>query len=691
MTQARMSESSRRQAAERRRVLQIAKAVSATIGSDFFESAVQNLAAVFDADCVYIGELASPPGTRIRCLAASWKNEEIDHLEQSSSTAAAGQVLADGVFTCSKDATRFFPLDPLLDALHAQAYAGVRLADSAGQIIGLLALVSSQQLVDVAVVKAVLETFAPRAAAELERKRADDLLRQNEERYRAFVATNPDAMWRIEFAEPIPLDLPEEEQVERIYKFGYMAECNAAMSHLAGAPSPETLTGIRFANLVPRDDERIFAELLLAIRSGFRNVTIETKPLDKNGEPLYRLRSQFGIVEDGKLLRIWGMTRDITELRRAELAAAASERQFREVLERIQLPALILARNGMVTFCNDRFLEIARRTREEIRKAEWLGSTVPDPERDRWRSAFFDEKQEAQSALRHFEGVVLPADAPPRVIAWSTIPLRSSDGGAVGLAAVGQDMTEQRALEAEVFQSQKLESIGRMAAGVAHDFASFLTVILGRTALLLDQIHESDPLHTTVSEINNAASECAQLTQKLLAIGRKQPLQPMAIALNDVIKAYEDRIRTLAGESIQLQLSFDPISPTIYADPAQVHRILSNLVTNARDAMPDGGQLRIATSHVTVAEQGMEHLKDIGPGNYAILSISDTGMGLSDQIKEHLFEPFFTTKAPGRGTGLGLSTVYGIVRQSSGYIRIDTPPGGGTIVEILFPTAARQP
>jgi len=688
MTQPRMSERLRKDAAERRRILQIAKAVSATICSDFFNSAVSHLAAAFDADCVYIGELASPPATGIRTLAAFWKGEQSDHLDQSSSTTAAGHVLADGVFTCSKGASLFFPLDPLLDALHADAYAGIRLADSAGQIIGLLVLIRSGPPVNIGVVKAVLETFAPRAAAELERKRSDDLLRQNEERYRAFVSTNPDAMWRIEFEEPIPLDFSEEEQVEWIYKFGYLAECNAAMSRLAGASSPESLTGIRFANLAPREDERLFQELLLAIRSGFRNVTIETKPLDESGEPLYRLRSQFGVVQDGKLLRIWGTTRDITELRRAELASAAAERRFREVLETIQLPALILSPNGAVSFCNDCFRRIAGLADIEIKTKLWLGSMIPDSERDRWRDAFAEPQRGTRNLSRHFEGVILPSDSPPRLIQWNTIPLHGDKHA--GLAAIGQDITEQRALEAEIQQTQKLESIGRMAAGVAHDFNGFLTVILGQAGLLLEQIPSSSPFYESLSEIRAAAFESAQLTQKLLTIGRIQDLHPASIALNEVIAGYEGMIRNVVGERIQLHFALDPVSPTILADTAQIHRILTNLVSNARDAMPNGGRLRIATSHLSVGEEGIEHVKGINPGSYAVLSISDTGAGLSEAIRSHLFEPFYTTKEPGRGTGLGLSTVYGIVRQSNGYIRIYTPPDGGTTVDIFFPTTPRH-
>jgi PAS domain S-box-containing protein len=661
----------------------VAKVVSGTIGKDFFASMVKHLADALDADGVYIGELIDNPTARVKTLAAYWKNGQSYDSDQELSSTAAGHILRDRDFLCSKNVTRLFPFDRLLEAVHAETYVGIHLADSRAQTIGLLALIKSQPMNDLLSVKSVLEAFAPRASAELERKRADDTVKEDEERYRAFISTNPDGMWRIEFEQPIPVGLPEEEQIERIYQFGYVAECNEAMCRLAGV-TLERLVGARVGDVVPRSDERILNELRSAVRSGFSNATVETHPLDESGRPLYRLRSQFCIVEDGELRRIWGTTRDITELRRAELAAAASDRQFRQTMETIRLPAVILNPDGSPAFCNDCFLQMAHRQMEELTRTHWLEGIVPDQERNLWKTALVQQKDKQQATFEHFESTIHSNnDAPPRLIAWDTIPLRNAHGEFAGLAAIGQDITRQRAVELEIRRAQKLEGIGHLASGVAHDLASFLTVILGRTSLLLDETDKADSRYSPLKSIEKAASECAQLTKQLLAIGRKQDLHPSAISLNTLVVDYESTIRDLIGPRVQLVIKLHPESGSFSADRAQIQRVIANLVTNARDAMPDGGQLTISTSPVIVG--GFRPML-MNPGIYTRLSVTDTGSGLSDEIQSHIFEPFFTTKPPGKGSGLGLSIVHGIVSQSGGHIRVHSRPGQGTTIEIFFPS-----
>ena len=429
---------SRLEVARRRRVLQVAKGLSATFGADFFHSVVKHLATAFQADLVYLGELSGTPSDRIRTLAVFEKCQTADNFEERLAGTAAGQVMADGVFLCSKDALRIFPEDKQLKT-GAEAYAGIRLCDSGGQPIGLLAIVSNHQILDIQLAKSVLETFAPRTAAELERKRIDDIHRENEERYHAFVSTNPDAMWRVEFERPIPLNLPEDEQLDRIYRFGYLAECNQALATLAGQ-SVEQLVGSRLDVIAPRTDSTVEEGLRSAIRSGFGATSMETTVRDKNGHHLHRLRSQFGIVENGELRRLWGTGRDITDLRRAEHSVAASERRSREVLEGVHLLAVILNPQGAITFCNDFFVRLTQRSRAELAGSNWLDDVVPAGESEIWKEAML-AGQTRSNATAHFEGAIIPRDGELRPVLWDTICLRNQDDELTALAAIGRDLT----------------------------------------------------------------------------------------------------------------------------------------------------------------------------------------------------------------------------------------------------------
>jgi two-component system cell cycle sensor histidine kinase/response regulator CckA len=673
----------RLEAAKRRRVLEMAKGLSATLGKDFFNSLTQHLAGVFHADFAYVGELTGAHQDRIRTLAAYRKDGAPEDFQQGLSGTAAGRVLRDGVCICRKDATRMFPLDAQLSSLNAQGYAGIRLYDSVGQSIGVLAIASKQRLADAQLVESLLETFAPRTAAELERKRAEDVHRKNEERYHAFVSTNPDAMWRIEFSEPIPLSLPEDEQIERIYRFGYVAECNAAAARLIGAESAEKLLGSAFEVVAPRADARLREELRSAIRSGFRSATIETRPIDASGQLLYRLRTDFGIVENGELRRVWGTVRDITGLRRTELSLAASERRFREVLEGVRLPAIMMDLQGAITFANECFLGLSQRSKEEAFALHWLEGVVPAGESRVWK-AILQPGEKAQQATTHFEGAIIRRDGPQHAIEWSTIGLRGQDDRLEEIAAIGRDITHERLLEMEIRQAQKLESIGRLAAGVAHDFNNMLTIILGRTSQLLDQVTESDPKRANIGAIEEAATLCFKLTGQLLAFGRKQSLHPEYILLNETIVSAKAMILNLTGDGIEVNFELDPDLWRVYADGTQIQRALVNLVSNARDAMPEGGKLTIATSNLVINVEDKAY-PGIQPGKYVRLSVSDSGVGLTEEVRKHIFEPFFTTKPAGKGSGFGLATVYGIVTQSGGRILAHGEPQKGATFEILLP------
>ncbi|MCX6633055.1 MAG: ATP-binding protein, partial [Candidatus Solibacter sp.] len=239
--------------------------------------------------------------------------------------------------------------------------------------------------------------------------------------------------------------------------------------------------------------------------------------------------------------------------------------------------------------------------------------------------------------------------------------------------------------EAQYLQAQKMETVGRLAGGVAHDFNNLLTVINGYSDLLLKGLGPEDASRASLMEIRKAGDRAAGLTRKLLAFSRKQLVQPKALDLNLVVMEAETMYGRLVGEDIELITRLGTGIGEVMADAGQMHQVLMNLVVNARDSMPNGGTVTIETKNVDADETFVDRIPELAPGPYVYLGITDTGTGMSDEVKQHLFEPFFTTKEPGKGTGLGLATIYGIVHQSGGWIGATSEPGHGTTFHIYLP------
>jgi signal transduction histidine kinase len=239
--------------------------------------------------------------------------------------------------------------------------------------------------------------------------------------------------------------------------------------------------------------------------------------------------------------------------------------------------------------------------------------------------------------------------------------------------------------ESELRQAQKMEAVGRLAGGVAHDFNNVLTAIFGYTDLLVDQFTADDPRREDVMEIRRSAERAASLTRQLLAFSRKQMMQPRVLALNEIIGSLYKLLERLVGEDIVLAIEMGAELWDVRADPGQIEQVLMNLVANARDAMPEGGKLAIATANVMVEHEEIRNRPGLRVGSYVTITVTDTGDGIPSHIRAHMFEPFFTTKEQGKGTGLGLATVYGIVKQTGGGVYVDSEEGKGTRFVIYLP------
>jgi PAS domain S-box-containing protein len=264
-------------------------------------------------------------------------------------------------------------------------------------------------------------------------------------------------------------------------------------------------------------------------------------------------------------------------------------------------------------------------------------------------------------------------------------PQRDASGHIIGVIEQMADITSRRQVEEALLQTQKMESIGRLAGGVAHDFNNMLTAISGFAQLLIQDLPPGSQESASAEAIKRAASQAAALTQQLLAFSRRQVLQPQVLDPDETIAAMEPMLRRLIGENIDLRIVFHASPGRLRADPAQLEQIVLNLTVNARDAMPNGGRLTIETGRAVFdAAYTAEHFA-VNPGDYVMVAVSDTGVGMDRAMRAHVFEPFFTTKEHGKGTGLGLATIYGIVRQSGGHIWLYSEPGQGSTFKIYFP------
>ena len=377
---------------------------------------------------------------------------------------------------------------------------------------------------------------------------------------------------------------------------------------------------------------------------------------------------------------------DITEHKQAEAALSQAERKYRQIFEDAMVGIFQSTPNGRLLSANPAMARILGYPSPQ----ELIDSIANIQEQfyvEPSRRAEFVRLLATQSVVYGFETEVYRKD---RSRMWISVNARAVDSsaGTVRYEGTFEDITERKRLEEQFRQSQKMEAVGRLAGGVAHDFNNALGVITGYSELLQMHLASDDPTRKYVDEIAKAGHRAASLTRQLLAFSRKQVIQPVPLDLNAVVDDMSKMLQRLIGEDIEIRFSRDPNLGTIKADPGQIEQILMNLAVNARDAMTRGGKLFIETSNSELDEPYTRQHAFVKPGRYVLLSVSDTGCGMDKETQAHIFEPFFTTKEPGKGTGLGLSTVYGIVKQNAGFVWVYSEPAKGAIFKIYFPRAA---
>ena len=501
-----------------------------------------------------------------------------------------------------------------------------------------------------------------------EQKKAEEALKAGEQRYR-------------QLFEDIPVGL------YRSTAEGNLIDVNPAMVAMLGYPSKESLLATHADALYVDAADRIRWRQEMIGEGGVSDFDVRLRRAD--GSVIWVSdTTHIKRAEDGSVLVYEGVLEDITARVETERAVQASERRLVQILEAAPLGIIVSDQEGRPVFANDGARNILGRgiipganvgDLAEVYQAYVAGTSQLYPtDRLPLVRALKGESTSVDDMEIHQGNRVISLQV-------QGAPILDSDGKIVAAVVVFFDATEKRILESQIRQSSKMEAVGQLAGGVAHDFNNLLTVIMSYSAMLLERLDPADSNHEDVQEIAGAADRAAGLTRQLLAFSRQQVMQPRVININDVISDLEKMLRRLIGEDVELVTSLDPDVARINADPGQLEQVLMNLVVNARDAMPAGGRLIIATSNSTLSAESAAGALHAPDGDYVMLAVSDNGTGMTREVQQRLFDPFFTTKDQGRGTGLGLSTVYGIVKQSGGEIYVYSEVGQGSTFKVYFP------
>jgi PAS domain S-box-containing protein len=390
----------------------------------------------------------------------------------------------------------------------------------------------------------------------------------------------------------------------------------------------------------------------------------------------WTLRSRFPALVRGA-----AVFEDLKLRQAAEQTLRASEERYRGIVETTSDGVVLLDRDGRITYANARFAAMVGRDASDLSRTAMVDLVLAD-DRPVWRRELARAGDGA--ALRFDIGLHHPGGLV--VCAQVGLTVRADDAGAPAtVLAMVADVTEQKSIEAQLRQAQKLDAVGQLAGGVAHDFNNLLTVIDGYAVLLLADADDHATRDLTM--IRDAAGRAGALTRQLLAFSRTQAARPRVVDVAYLVANVEGMLRRLIREDVDLVVTGSERPVSVWADPGQLEQVLVNLAVNARDAMPDGGTLTIATDRIDLGDDQAQQV-GLAPGEYVLLTVADTGVGMSAEVSARIFEPFFTTKDQGKGTGLGLSTVYGIVTQAGGHVVVHSTPGAGTTFAVYLPATA---
>jgi hypothetical protein len=453
---------------------------------------------------------------------------------------------------------------------------------------------------------------------------------------------------------------------------------NLAHARSLGLASPDEAIGKSDFDVSPRERaQQYFADEQEILRSG-QPLIGKIQKYERPGGVRYSSVTKVPMLDkDGRPAGIAGISRDVTDWIQAEEALRESETRYRVLFDNSPYPMFVCDQETLAYLAvNEAAVRQYGYSAEEFATMT-AADLRPEEEMPRLRERLAASNLESLlTRHRKKDGTLIDVETNAREVTF---------GGRRAYMVLAADVTEKRQLEERLRQSQKMEAVGRLAGGVAHDFNNLLTVIIGYSDLLRERLGSNDGLCRAAEEIHKAAERGASLTHQLLAFSRRQVLQPKVLHLNSVVADIEKLLRRLIGEDVELVTALDPSLGLVKADPGQIEQVVLNLAVNARDAMPNGGRLTIESKNADLDETYSTGHYSVQPGRYVMLAVSDSGCGMGSEVMAHLFEPFYTTKELGKGTGLGLATVYGILKQSGGYIWVYSEPGQGTTFKVYLP------
>ena len=497
-----------------------------------------------------------------------------------------------------------------------------------------------------------------------ERKLAEKTLWESEERYRELVDSLPQIVFEMDDT-------------------GTLTFVNRNAFDIFVYTQSEFDKGLNaFQMLIPEDCDRAMEDMQ-RVFNGDKLGGVEYTALRKDGDTFPIILDATPIWRDNKPIGLRGIIMDLTERKRAE------EERMRliEAINQAAESIMITDTKETILYVNPAFERLTGYTQEEAigRNPSILKSGKHDEAfyKQMWHTLTSGETWRGEIINKTKDGTLFTEEA-------TISPVFDNKGKIINYIGVKHDVTKQRVLEDQLRQAQKMETVGRLAGGVAHDFNNMLSVILGSVELVMNRDDLDDSMLKNLQQIQKAAESSADIIRQLLAFSRKQVIEPRVVNLNPLIKDVEKMLARLLVEDIDVLSVPEKEIWNIMADPGQIHQIVANLCINARDAMPQGGKLTIETANVTLDDTYCEEHAGFVPGCFVMLAISDNGIGMDKEILAHIFEPFFTTKKEGKGTGLGLASVYGAVKHNNGFINVYSEPEQGTTFKLYFPQCAGE-
>jgi PAS domain S-box-containing protein len=464
---------------------------------------------------------------------------------------------------------------------------------------------------------------------------------------------------------------------------GYFRWVNAATLRVFGYRTEEVI-GRRFTEFI-RPDYRpdVFRHYVSQVKDGRPSSYIEFPALTRDGVEIWLGQKAWLVfTPEGRFAGMQAVARDITERHRATEALRAAEAKYRTLVEQ-SLVAVFILQHERLVYVNPKGADLLGYTGQELLALPNAFALVHEQDR-----AFVTDQVARLSpgGLSSVQLTVRGQRKDGTVIQVEAFCAVSEYGGQPAILCTVLDVSDRIRLEEQLRQAQKMEAVGRLAGGIAHDFNNLLTAIRGNAELMFHRVKRDPAMAADMEEILHASDRAATLTRQLLAFSRKQVLQPVPLDLNEVASTVSRMARRLIGTDVRLELALAPAVARVLADPAQIEQVLLNLIVNARDALPTGGRITVGTGDVTLAAGSPEAARTgLAPGHFVRLTVADNGIGMDQATQTRIFEPFFTTKEPGRGTGLGLSTVYGIVRQTGGAVTVASERNQGATFSVLLP------